>query len=228
MKKMLIALTMSIAMMATTIPAYAEPVQEAQTEVHHNEGYDPAHPLASMVDAWNLRITDDKYSNYVCDNNVQAMLTGQMEQYFAAPVGEYVDAVGNHIYTEQADYDAARANEQALYNWFCEWLNGMDFQNMSEMDRAKEIQKVLASASYDYDNSDSLSTYYKVLVEKKGICGDFAMTATSLARALGLKTAVSGTGTHAVYYIQVDDVGYMGSNQVLNLDYKTPDFVYFQ
>ncbi len=194
--------------------------------------YDKEHPLAGMVDTWNLKITDDKYSNYICDNNVQAMLTGQMDQYFAAPVGEYVDAVGNHIYTEQADYDTARANEQALYNWFCEWLNGMDFQNMSEMDRAKEIQKVLASASYDNDYAHGerykRNDCYTVLVDKKGVCAEFAMTACSLARALGLKSSVSGTGDHAVYYIQVDGVGYMGSNQVLNLDYKTPDFVYFQ
>lgn len=219
-------ISMSIAMMATTIPAYAEPTQ---AEVHHNEGYDPEHPLASMVDTWNLKITDDKYSNYVCDNNVQAMLTGQMDQYFAAPVGEYVDVVGNHIYTEQEDYDAARANEQALYSWFCEWLNGMDFQNMSEMDRAKEIQKVLAQGiNITGENSYNRNAYYSVLIDKQGMCAEYAVTATSLARALGLKTAVSGSGIHAVYYIQVDGVGYFGQNNTLNLNNPTPDYVYFQ
>lgn len=27
--------------------------------------------------------------------------------------------------------------ENALYQWFCNWLNGMDFENMSEMQRAR-------------------------------------------------------------------------------------------
>ena len=37
-------------------------VQTQSTEqtsgtVHHNENYDPAHPLANMIDKWNLRLT---------------------------------------------------------------------------------------------------------------------------------------------------------------------------
>ena len=197
--------------------------------VNHNAGYDPAHPLKNKVVEWDLKITPTKYTDYIVDNNIHAMLTGQMDQYFAPPVGEFVDSMVNHIYTSQEDYDEARNNEQAIYNWFCNWLNGMNFENMSEMERAKEIQKVLSECSYNYDTS-TYSTYdpvYSVLINKTGICGDFAVTAYSLAKSLGLKSAMFGTGNHAVYYIQVDNVAYMGSNQVLNLDYPTTDNVYF-
>ena len=60
------------------------------------------------------------------------------------------------------------------------------------------------------------------------MCAEYAMTATSLAKALGLKTAVSGTGSHAVYYIQVDGVAYFGQNNELNLTNPTPEYVYFK
>lgn len=200
----------------------------ASNTANHNAGYDPAHPLAGKVDEWNLRLPYQYIGPmYICNTNVQAMLTGQMDQYFAEPVGYYTDSMGNTIHSTQEDYDRARANEQALYNWFCNWLNGMDFENMSEMDKAKEIQKVLASAEYEY-GAESRDPYYSVLINKKGYCGEFAMTAMGLAKALGLKSAVNGTGDHAVYYIQVDGVAYFGQNQKLNLDTPTPDYVYFQ
>lgn len=200
----------------------------ASNTVNHNAGYDPAHPLAGKIDEWNLRLPYNMVGPmYICNSNVQAMLTGQMDQYFAEPVGYYTDSMGNTIHSTQEDYDRARANEQALYNWFCNWLNGMDFENMSEMDKAKEIQKVLASAEYEY-GAESRDPYYSVLINKKGYCGEFAMTAMGLAKALGLKSSISGTGNHAVYYIQVDGVGYFGQNNMLNLDTPTPDYVYFQ
>ena len=207
----------------------------ASNTVNHNAGYNPAHPLAGKIDEWNLRLPYNTIGPmYICNNNVQAMLTGQMDQYYAAPVGESTNPrTGTKMYTRQEEYDAARANEQALYNWFCNWLNGMDFENMSEMDKAKEIQKVLASTSYDYewyysDRSGSRDSYTSVLINGGGVCAEYAMTATALAKALGLKSAISGTGDHSVYYIQVDGVGYFGQNNELNLDTPTPDYVYFQ
>ena len=207
----------------------------ASNTANHNAGYDPAHPLAGKIDEWNLRLPYNTIGPmYICNNNVQAMLTGQMDQYYAAPVGESTNPrTGTKMYTRQEEYDAARANEQALYNWFCNWLNGMDFENMSEMDKAKEIQKVLASTSYDYewyysDRSGSRDSYTSVLINGGGVCAEYAMTATALAKALGLKSAISGTGDHSVYYIQVDGVGYFGQNNELNLDTPTPDYVYFQ
>ena len=202
----------------------------ASNTANHNAGYDPAHPLAGKIDEWNLRLPYQYIGPmYICNTNVQAMLTGQMDQYYAAPVGESVNpSTGTTIYTSQEDYDYARMTEQALYNWFCNWLNGMDFENMSEMDKAKEIQKVMAQVEFLTEDNEVGNSQYKILIEKKGACGACAVTATSLAKALGLKSAVSGTGNHAVYYIQVDGVGYFGQNNVLNLDTPTPDYVYFQ
>ena len=198
--------------------------------VNHNAGYDPAHPLAGKIDEWNLRLPYQYIGPmYICNTNVQAMLTGQMDQYYAAPVGESVNpSTGTTIYTSQEDYNYARMTEQALYDWFCNWLNGMDFENMSEMDKAKEIQKVMAQVEFLTEDNEVGNSQYKILIEKKGACGACAVTATSLAKALGLKSAVSGTGNHAVYYIQVDGVGYFGQNNELNLDTPTPDYVYFQ
>ena len=202
----------------------------ASNTVNHNAGYDPAHPLAGKIDEWNLRLPYQYIGPmYICNTNVQAMLTGQMDQYYAAPVGESVNpSTGTTIYTSQEDYNYARMTEQALYNWFCNWLNGMDFENMSEMDKAKEIQKVMAQVEFLTEDNEVGNSQYKILIEKKGACGACAVTATSLAKALGLKSAVSGTGNHAVYYIQVDGVGYFGQNETLNLDTPTSDYVYFQ
>lgn len=178
--------------------------------VNHNAGYDPAHPLANAPASWNLKLTPDKNMlnyHYICNNdNIHAMLTGQMEYY--------------HVRT---GYGAEQENatEQALYQWFCDWLNGMDFEHMSEMDRAKEIQKVLQARSYDTQYADSShskrNSQYSVLVEGKGICIEYAETATALAEAVGLKTCYVGDMDHANYIIQVDGTAYLGSNNIFNL-----------
>lgn len=219
-------------MAVTTIPAYAEPMQETQAEVHHNEGYDTEHPLAGKIDDWNLRLPNPYIGGFVIANdNVQALLTGQIDQYYIPPAGYSTNpTTGTQMYVSQEAYEANVMNTQALYNWFCEWLNGMDFENMSEMDRAKEIQKVLAQGIYQTGMGESVrfrNSEYSVLIDKQGVCAEYAMTATSLAKALGLKAAVSGTGDHAVYYVQVDGKAYFGQNNVLNLNSPTPDTVFF-
>ena len=64
----------------------------------HSANYDPAHPLAGKIDEWNLRLSDDnQMKKTVAGWNVKAMLTNEMEKYFAASVGEYVDSYGKHI-----------------------------------------------------------------------------------------------------------------------------------
>lgn len=182
----------------------------------HSGNYDPAHPLAGKIDEWNLRLPTKYLGEFtICNDNVQAMLTGQMDQYYMPPVGYSTDSLGNSIYTSQEAVDNNTANEQALYTWFCNWLNGMDFENMSEMDKAKEIQKLLAQKTYELNTAGDISAEYEVLINGKGDCLEFAMTACSLSKALGLKCATSGTATHAVYYIKVDGIVYMGSNQML-------------
>lgn len=203
--------------------------QTENTGVNHSANYDPAHPLAGKIDEWNLRLPYQYIGSFTINsNNVQAMLTGQLDQYFMPTEGYSTDSLGNSIYTSKEAIENNKFVEQAIYDWFCNWLNNMDFENMSEMDRAIAIKNVLAECSYDSTNSMNNNSDYSILVEKKGMCGDFAMTACSLAKSLGLKSAISGTGMHTVYYIQIDGKAYMGSNQVLELNYPSPDYVYFQ
>ena len=203
--------------------------------VNHNAGYDPAHPLAGKIDEWNLRlgntglIGENGNSINICNENIQALLTNQMDKYYIPPVGNSINpTTGTQIYFFQEDYDKNVHNTQALYQWFCNWLNGMDFENMSEMQRAREIQKILGQGTYEAMGALERNGYYSVLIDKKGLCAEYALTACSLAKALGLKSAISGTGDDAVYYIRVNGTAYMGSNQVLNLDFPTPDHVFFQ
>ena len=196
----------------------------------HSGNYDPAHPLAGKIDEWDLRLPKN-YIGYavIVNDNLQALLTGQMDQYYMAPIGVSTNPVtGTTRYVEEADYNYSKMTENALYNWFCNWLNGMDFENMSEMEKAKEIQKVLAQGINQTGMGElDRNSQYSVLIDKKGVCAEYAMTAESLAKSLGLKSAVYGTGDHAVYYIQVDGIGYFGQNNMLNLDNPTPDPVYF-
>ena len=115
--------------------------------------------------------------------------------------------------------------------WFSNWLNSMDFETMSEMDKAKAIQNVLSEGTNVILTGNQIANRYAdyaVLIEKNGNCTEYAMTAMSLAKALGLKATVYGTGDHAVYYIQVDGKAYFGQNNQLNLNSPTPDTVFFQ
>ena len=201
--------------------------------VNHNAGYDPAHPLAGKIDEWNLRLGNTGLigaSGFnICNESFQALLTGQMDKYYMAPAGYSTNPVtGSQVYISQQDYDEGVMIENALYQWFCNWLNGMDFENMSEMDRAREIQKVMSQIKFQWASSTTRYTYYDTLINKKGSCAECAMTAGALAKALGLKASISGTGEHMVYYIQVDGKAYFGQNETLNLNSPTPDNVYFQ
>lgn len=199
--------------------------------VNHSAGYDPAHPLAGKIDEWNLRITNTGLIGgfNICNESFQALLTGQMDKYYMAPAGYSTNPVtGSQVYISQQDYDEGVMIENALYQWFCNWLNGMDFENMSEMDRAREIQKVMSQIKFQWASNTTRYTYYDTLINKKGSCAECAMTAGALAKALGLKASISGTGEHMVYYIQVDGKAYFGQNETLNLNSPTPDNVYFQ
>ena len=186
------------------------------SEVNTNIEYNPKHPLARMIDSWELELVDTNFEtgtmptlDPIVDWNVHAMLTGQMEKY-REPFNE-----------EQ------KAEEQILYNWFCEWLNSFDFEHMTEMERAQKIEQTLITRSYDYDYANSIkdarNPYYAVLINKKGVCSEYAFTATSLAKSLGLKSIYRTNIGHAWYYIRVDGVGYSGENGVLILDRPSID-----
>lgn len=183
--------------------------------VHHNKNYDPAHPLAGKIDEWRLRLTPESNALntlYITGlPNVHAMLTNQME-YYVEPSGPY-------------GVEEQKEVEQVLYNWYCNWLNSFDFENMSEMDRAKAIKKVFSTKSYKiYRNEGNFTNNasYKILIEGKGQCADFAMTARSLAKSMGLKSAIYGSGEHTAYYIQINGVTYEGGNQIFDLDNPSP------
>ena len=180
--------------------------QENKTEnmsVNHSANYDPAHPLAGKIDEWDLRLVRTNFetgtmgtTDLIANWNVHAMLTNQMEMY-------------------RSDLGFDQNIEQTLYNWFCNWLNGMDFKNMSEYQRAQEIKKVIESAEYETGTGSEYE--YAVLIKKKAKCSDFAMTAQSLSTALGLKCDVKGSANHAWYYIYADGNRYVGSNNVIDL-----------
>ena len=117
------------------------------TTVNHNAGYDPAHPLAGKIDEWNLRLPSNTLTGFsICSASLQALLPGQMDYYNYLDIANYgtlVDGVyvgernGSTFYVTEEDYIKGKQEDQQLYNWFCNWVNGMDFENMSEMDKAK-------------------------------------------------------------------------------------------
>ena len=216
---------------------YAQMPSKPAEQVHHNEGYDPAHPLAGKIDEWNLRLPYDSIGpKYISDPSLQALLTGQMEYYNSLDIANHAPLVdgmyvteknGTTFHVSEQDYFTGKQMEQQLYDWFCNWLNSMDFENMTEMEKAIEIQKVMAPIKWKSGGNYTGDAIIDALINKEASCGDCAMTATSLAKALGLKSAVNGTGNHVVYYIQVDGVAYFGQNNDLVLDFPTPDAVYF-
>lgn len=202
---------------AWTVNGVVQTQSTGQTSgtVHHNKNYDPAHPLAGKIDEWRLRLTPESNALntlYITGlPNVHAMLTNQME-YYVEPSGPY-------------GVEEQKEVEQVLYNWYCNWLNSFDFENMSEMDRAKAIKKVFSTKSYKiYRNEGNFTNNasYKILIEGKGQCADFAMTARSLAKSMGLKSAIYGSGEHTAYYIQINGVTYEGGNQIFDLDNPSP------
>ena len=89
------------------------------------------------------------------------------------------------------------------------WLNSFDFEHATEPERLAKISELLIGSKYDDEvkNNPSLHTYdkfYQVLINKKGVCIDFADTGHLLATLLGLKCAVVGDTVHACWIVQAD------------------------
>ena len=213
--------------------------QNIGTEVHHNEGYDPAHPLKNVIDEWNLRLPE-AYTGFsvVVSESLQARLTGQMDYYNSLDIANYAvlqdgmyiaERNGSTFYVSEEDYKATKEREEILYTWFCNWLNSFDFENMTEVQRANEISKLLKTKNYDEESeftanihTEPYQEYYAVLIEDSGVCRDFAITACALARSLGLRSTLSSLERpdHLNYYIEVDDTVYVGSNGLFNMTVK--------
>lgn len=228
---------------------------EAKPGIDESIPYDPVHPLARAVDAFNLNLVETNYETGTVGTtkfaggrwNVQALLTGQTDKYADLPAdAPLVDGYytwsdhGTDYYIAEEDYLLNKRNEQAIYEWMCGWLNSMDFEHMTEMEKAKAIAAVFAERSYDTEyanldkqNVNSRDPVYAVLIDRKGICWEYAMTAMALAKAVGLKSTVFGSGNHACYFIQVDGLPYRGDNMLLQLGYSyydyesTPDYIEF-
>ena len=217
-------------------------IAEEKPAINTSIAYDPAHPLARVIDAWNLQLVDTDWEAGTVGTtkfaggswNVQALLTGRTDQYndLAADV-PLVDGYyrwsdhGSDYCISEEEYLETKQHQQEIYQWFCNWLNGMDFENMSQMEKAQAIADVLLNTSYDteYANMDkqnvkSRDPVYAVLIGKKGICWEYAMTAMAMAKAVGLKSTVFGSGNHACYFIQVDGLPYRGDNGLLQLGYS--------
>lgn len=70
----------------------------------------------------------------------------------------------------------------------------------------------------EYEAGTGTESVYAILINRKGQCTDFAMSAKSLATALGLKCDVKGDANHSWYYIYADGNRYVGSNNSLDLN----------
>lgn len=198
----------------------------------HNVPYDSNYPLKRVVDFYALnieRITKDNLYSADIDHHdlrehnqyilgidyIISRLSGQTDNIRTAD--EYFD-------------ETKRADTEAVCDVLRNWLNSFDFEHMSEMDRAKQVAALLKQAHYDDEaartrNPGPKSSAYRVLVEHKGICQDFAAVGELLAALVGLKHAqlTSATLDHVAYAVQVDGVPYEGENGFLDLsqDWRT-------
>ena len=179
--------------------------------VHHNAGYDPEHPLKNVIDQWNLRL-DPATMNWkttVSSTQIQSMLTGQTDTFI--PYEQW-----NPAFREEA-----RVTNEELYQWYCNWLNSWDFENASEMEKAKKIQEVLGGITYDlaYESASYGTMDYRTFIQKRAVCTGYANAAVSMAKALGLKASIIGipSARHAIYAIMVDGTVYLGENSSLDL-----------
>lgn len=218
--------------------------QKTGDQVQHNEGYNPEHPLANKIDEWGLRVPVDYYGfSIIGSESLQARLTGQMDYYNYLDIANYAPLVdgmyvaernGTTFYVDEESYNAQKEREQIIYEWFCNWLNSMDFENMTEAQRANEIIKVLQKSSYDYEGeytanlvNEPYQEYYAILIEHSGVCRDFAVTACALAKALGLRSATdtykSIQTNHLNYFIEVDGNVYKGSNNAFSFTSPVTD-----
>lgn len=193
------------------------------TGAKHNSGYDIARPLVGVIDTWNLKLPSQ---NLITNNNIQAMLTNQMDKYYAAPIGESVNPnTGQKEYVSETDYNNSRSYENNLYHWYCNWLNDISFENMTQMQRAQQVKKVLQGYYKGSDYKQGFQGDYAVLINNEGSCPEFARTAKSLCTALGLKCEIVDYGEHSTYYVWIDGERYMGEGSNLYLYYNAQDLM---
>ena len=187
--------------------------------------YDSNAPLKRVVDKFALNI-----ENMYPDSNVY-----MNEEFNHHGLREHSMYLLNHTYiisplsgqpNHISDFSQWRdwelSDRDAVISVLRDWLNSFDFENASEMERAEKVRELLGKASYDEsmaqkENRQNHTYFYRILVQKKGICDDFTQTAHLLATLLGLKVCLVGYSGHSFYIIQVDGVPYSGENGGLDL-----------
>lgn len=188
--------------------------------------YDSNYPLKRVVDFYALNIEQITAANY---NSAELNHHGLMDHNrYIAGNSYYISRLSgqqDNFKNAEAYFDEEKRNDaEAVMNFLRDWLNSFDFEHMSEMDRAKKIAEVTKAAQYNagkeaIQDHYKHSSYYRVLIERKGFCMEFAETAELLASLVGLKhSTVSALQIdHEACVIQVDGAPYLSDNGFLDL-----------
>lgn len=188
--------------------------------------YDSNMPLKRVVDFYALNIERITPEN-ITDSSIRHHGLGYHATDITEPFTAYVLTKLSGQKDNFRDLSWYSAEELDEYNTVVDllrnWLNSFDFEHMTETQRLEEIRKLLRGSSYDQAakearNTGDKSNYYRVLVEKKGICIEFARTVKLLSLLLGLKCSIIGDSTHTIYAIQADGIPYAGENG--GIDYE--------
>lgn len=188
--------------------------------------YDSNMPLKRVVDFYALNIEQITPEN-ITDPSIRHHGLGYHATDITEPFTAYVLTKLSGQKDNFRDVSWYSAEELSEYNAVVDllrnWLNSFDFEHMTETQRLEEIRKLLRESSYDQAakearNTGDKSNYYRVLVEKKGICIEFARTVKLLSLLLGLKCDVIGDSTHTIYVIQADGIPYAGENGVIDYE----------
>lgn len=188
--------------------------------------YDSNMPLKRVVDFYALNIERITPEN-ITDPSIRHHGLGYHATDITEPFTAYVLTKlsgQKDNFRDLSWYSAEELDEyNAVVDLLRNWLNSFDFEHMSETQRLEEIRKLLRASSYDQAakearNTGDKSNYYRVLVEKKGICIEFARTVKLLSLLLGLKCSIIGDSEHAIYVIQADGIPYAGENG--GIDYE--------
>lgn len=186
--------------------------------------YDSNMPLKRVVDFYALNIERITPEN-ITDSSIRHHGLGYHATDITSPDMAYVLTKLSGQKDNFRDISWYSAEELAEYNAIVDllrnWLNSFDFEHMTETQRLEEIRKLLRGSSYDQvaketRNTGGKSSQYRVLIEKKGICMEFARTVKFLSLLLGLKCTIIGGNDHEIYVVQADGIPYAGENGVID------------
>lgn len=187
--------------------------------------YDANYPLKRVVDLYALNIENLNADNWYTDEKSHHGLRGH-NQFIVSPDNAYIISKLTGQTNTMHDDSWYSEEERKDYDEVCEvlksWLNSFDFEHATEPERLAKIQELLKGSQYDdaVKNNPSLHTYrdyHQVLINKKGVCIDYANTGHLLATLLGLKCAIVGSSVHACWIVQADGVPHMAENGGIDL-----------